>query len=141
MEKKIHKDFHGALSVGFKFLADKYGEKTLEEYLIQVAENVYGNLIRKIKKDGLVELEKYWREIFTEEEGEFSIKRERNKKVSLEVKKCPAISHMKEKGYLIYKDFCLQCKVINKIISEKTGYTSEINYDVKEGKCNQVIKG
>jgi len=139
MEKKIHKDFHGALSVGFQFLDEKYGKKALREYLIQVGENVYGKLIKKIKKNGLVELEKYWKEIFEEEEGEFKIKRNGNRKIILEVEKCPAISHMKKMKYPVYNDFCVQCKVINEVIAEKTGYIPEIKYDVKKGKCRQEI--
>ena len=60
MEKKIHKDFHGALSAGFQFLDERYGKKILKEYLIQVAENLYKGLINKIKRNGIVELERYW---------------------------------------------------------------------------------
>jgi len=138
MEKKIHKDFHGALSVGFKFLDERYGKEILKEYLIQVAENLYRGLINKIKRNGLGELEKYWKEIFTEEGGKFKIKRDKDK-ITLEVEKCPAISHMKEKKYSIHNDFCLQCKVINEVIAEKTGYIFKIDYDVKKGKCRQEI--
>ncbi len=140
VEKKIHKDFHGALSVGFEFLSDRYGEKVLEEYLVDVAENVYSDLIKKIKKNGISELEKYWKEVFTEEEGKFSLKRDGNKKIELIVEECPAISHMKKVGYKIYKNFCIQCKDINTVIAEKTGFISEINYDVKNGKCKQIFK-
>ncbi|HRR95165.1 MAG TPA: hypothetical protein P5150_00310 [Candidatus Ratteibacteria bacterium] len=140
MEKKIHKDFHGALSVGFEFLSDKYGEKVLEEYLVNFAENIYGELIKKIKKNGIVELENYWRKIFTEEEGKFSLKRDDNKKIELVVEECPAISHMKKVGYKIYRNFCIQCEVINRVISQKTGFISEITYDVKNGKCKQIFQ-
>mgnify|MGYP000004365275 CR=1 FL=1 len=139
MKEKIHKDFHGALSVGFEFLDKNYGKKAVEEYLKQVAENVYGWLIKKIKKNGLSELERYWSEIFSEEEGEFEIKRKDNEEIVLKVKKCPAISHMKEKGYPVYSDFCIQCKVINEFIGEKTGYNSEIHYD-KKGRCEQKLR-
>lgn len=139
MKKKVHKDFHGALSAGFEFLDKNYGRKVLEEYLVQLAENVYGKLIEDIKKKGLGELEKYWNKIFTDEDGKFSIERDENRKIKLTVRECPAISHMKKKGYKIYKNFCIQCEVINKIIADKTGYTSEIEYDVRKGKCSQKL--
>jgi len=138
--KKIHKDFHGALSTGFLFLDKNYGKKVLEEYLVRIAENIYKNLIREIKKNGLIELEKYWNEIFKEEEGKFDVEREKNKRIKLKVKECPAISHMKKTGYKIYDDFCIQCKIINEVIAENTGYISEIKYDVKNGKCIQIIR-
>lgn len=140
MRTNIHKDFHGALSAGFKFLSDKYGKDVLEEYLIQIAENIYGGLIKKIKNNGLLEIEKLWNRIFEEEKGEFKIKRKGDKEIILEVKKCPAIHHMKEKNYPIYYDFCVQCKVINTVIAQKAGYIFQINYDVGKGKCKQVIK-
>ncbi|MDD3725590.1 MAG: hypothetical protein PHI44_00095 [Candidatus Ratteibacteria bacterium] len=140
VEKKIHKDFHGALSVAFEYLADRYGEEILEAYLVDVAENLYGGLIKKIRKNGIVELTKYWKDIFTEEEGKFFIKSDGNKKIELVVEKCPAIFHMKKMGYKVYNNFCIQCQITNKVIAEKVGYISEINYSVKNGRCRQVFK-
>lgn len=139
MKDRIHKDFHGALSVGFEFLDKNYGKKAVEEYLKEVAESIYGWLIKKIKNKGLSELEKYWNEVFSEEEGEFKIKRKGDEEIVLKVEKCPAIYHMKEKGYPVYSDFCIQCKIINEVIGEKTGYNSEIKYD-KKGRCEQKLR-
>jgi len=139
--QKIHKDFHGALSCGFEFLSEKYGRKALEEYLKQVGENIYKELLKKIKKEGLSALEEHWKHIFTIEEGNFKIKRENNdKKLILEIKKCPALEHMKKMKYKIYKDFCLQCKVINSVIAEKTGYKSEVTSHQDKSSCIQKIR-
>ena len=47
---------------------------------------------------------------------------------------------MKKVGYKIYNNFCIQCQIVNRVIAEKTGYISKINYSVKNGKCRQVFK-
>ena len=135
-KRYIHKNFHGALSVCLEFLDKNFGKKEVEEYLKQVAKSIYGWLIKKIKKGGLFEVEKYWNEIFKEEEGEFKIERKGNKEIILKIERCPAISFMKEKNYPIYYNFCIQCKIINEFIGEKTGFNFDIKYDI-DGKCEQ----
>ncbi len=101
--EKIHKDFHGALSCVFQFLDEKYGKKALEEYLHQVGENLYRDLMKEIKMKGLVALEEHWRHIFTIEGGEFEIDRRDDKEITLIVKKCPALAHIKKGNILFTK--------------------------------------
>jgi len=137
---KIHKDFHGALSAGFQYLAEKYGKKDLEEYLKACGENVYSWLIDEIKKEGLSSLERYWQRIFTLEEGEFEIKRKGSREIKLIVKRCPALSYMEKAGYPVYKDFCLQCRIINRVLAEKTGLTSEVRSEQGKKRCVQTFK-
>jgi hypothetical protein len=140
MRTKVHKDFHGALSAGFQYLAERYGEKKLEEYLKFCGENIYRWLIDEIEKEGLSSLERYWHRIFSLEEGQFEIKRQGDKEIKLVVKKCPALSHMEKAGYPVYKDFCLQCRIINRVLAEKTGLTSEVKSEQSKKRCIQTFK-
>ena len=140
MAEKIHKDFHGALSVGFKYLAEKYGKDSLQEYLKICGVNIYRELIDDIEKEGLAALERYWNRIFSLEEAEFEIDRKDDREIRLVVSRCPAISHMKETGYPVYEDFCLQCRIINKTIAEKTGLESEVLSEQSKGRCSQIFK-
>lgn len=133
---KVHKDFHGALSCAFQFLEEKYSKKTLEEFLERVGENCYRSLINEIKENGLLALEEYWRRIFTLEEGDFEIKRGKDF-IILEVKKCPAITHLKEVGYPLYKDFCIQTRIINSIIAIETGLEYSVESDQEKACCTQ----
>ena len=135
--EKIHKDFHGALSVGFEFLAKKYGKETLDEYLKEAGRNIYKELIEKIKNEGLKALEKYWQNIFTLEKGDFKIEMKDDEEIILKVKKCPALEHMRKMNYSIYKDFCRQCKIINEVIAEETGLASEVISNQEKGSCIQ----
>ena len=139
MPTKIHKDFHGALSAGFQYLAERYGQGDLEEYLELCAQNIYGRLAEEIKKDGLQALEKYWQEIFSLEEAKFRIKREQSE-IKLIVAECPALVHIKQAGYPVYKDFCAQCRIINSVIARMTGLESTVKSDQTRARCTQTFK-
>lgn len=140
MACEIHKDFHGALSTGFQYLAEKYGRGDLEEYLKICGENMYGELAESVRKEGLSALEEYWKRIFSLEEAEFEIQKNGNKEIKLVVKRCPALNHMKKAGYPVYEDFCLQCRVINKVLAEKTGLKSKVKSEQDKERCMQIFK-
>ncbi|MBC7319860.1 hypothetical protein H5T89_04375 [bacterium] len=133
---KVHKDFHGALSCAFQFLEENYGKEALTKFLIRVAQNCYKDLISNINTEGLLALEIYWRKIFTLEEGKFEIRTDENS-VIIEVKECPALSHLKKAGYPIYKDFCYQTEIINSIIAKETGLYSSIEKNQDKAYCIQ----
>ena len=139
MSENIHKDFHGALSTGFKYLAEKYGKGTLDEFLKVCGKNMYSGLIKKIKREGIPAIERYWDEIFSIEGADFEIDK-RKDEIILRVLECPAIIHMKKAGYDVYNDFCMQCRVINKVIAEETGFKSAVSYDCTKGRCIQKFK-
>ena len=137
--KNIHKDFHGALSCGFEYLQEKHGRKALNKYLFQAGENIYKDLIKKIKKRGLSALEEYWNYIFDLEEADFKIKRKNNEEIVLKVIRCPTLDHMRKMKYKIYKDFCRQCKIINYVIAQKTGFESKVISHQNKNSCIQKL--
>ncbi|MCX8082663.1 MAG: hypothetical protein N3D17_04640 [bacterium] len=137
--EQIHKDFHGALSTGFEYLKKRFGKKTLEEFLEVCGRNMYRDLIKKIKKEGLHPIEKYWNAIFSLEGAKFKIERKSNE-VVLKVTECPAISYIRKAGYSIYSDFCIQCRVINRVIAEETGFVSEVVSEQNKCRCIQKFK-
>ncbi|MCX7795755.1 MAG: hypothetical protein N2380_04470 [bacterium] len=136
MNTKVHKDFHGALSCAFQFLEERYGKKDLQKFLERVGENCYLNLINEVKSNGLLALEEYWRRIFTLEEGIFEVERN-NDSLTLKVKRCPAITHLKEVGYPIYKDFCIQTRIVNNIIARETNLICSVESNQEEACCIQ----
>jgi hypothetical protein len=136
---KVHMDFHGGLSCGLQFLDEKHGEKTLKEYLRQAGGNLYRDLITKIKREGLSALEEHWQHIFTIERGGFEITREDDKEITLKVKKCPALTHMKKMKYPIYRNFCLQCRIINETIAKSTHLKSGFTSNQGKNSCIQKL--
>lgn len=132
----IHKDFHGAMSVGLEYLYKEYGKKEMENYLREVARNVYKPLSHKISKYGLSALYEHWNRIFTVEGAEFLLYY-KNRALVLEVKKCPAIRHMKIHKYHIFKYFCEHTRIINEEICSQSGYQCSIDYNQNNGCCIQ----
>ena len=136
MKKGVHKDFHGAMSFGLKYVYDNYGDNGIKEYSENLANTVYSPLSKTLKKNGLRELEKHWKKIFDLEDADYKLFYEDNV-LNLKINKCPAISHMKKYGYEIFEGFCEHCKILNAEICKNAGYQSSIEYDQNKGKCLQ----
>lgn len=134
--KYLHKDFHGSLSCGFSYVTEKYGVEGFQEYCKEVARNVYSSLSEKIKESGLKALEEHWNNIFTLEEGNFALYYE-GPVLVLEVKECPAIAHMKKRGYKIAENFCEHTKLVNEELCRIAGYHSSCDYNQEKGTCIQ----
>jgi len=136
----VHKDFHGALSFALQFLSDRYGRGEMEEYLRQVAREVYGPLRERLKKEGLKALEEHWRKVFTlegaEEGKDFTLSYEDGTLV-LRVRRCPAVHHIKERGYKLAEDFCESTRIVNEGICRPAGYDCSVEYDRGAGRCVQ----
>lgn len=139
MDDNVHKDFHGAMSYGLIFLEEQYGLDGMREYLARAGEAMYRDLIADLKARGLPALEEHWRRIFTQEDGEFDLRMEGDTLV-LDVKKCPAIHHMKEHNYRIAPHFCEHTRVVNDAICRAAGYEATVEYDQDAGRCVQRFR-
>ena len=136
----VHKDFHGCLSYGLKFLAENYGRVEVEEYLRRVARNVYGPLIESLRVRGLPALRDHWNNLMTLEAADFELCMESDNVLVLEVKRCPAIHHMREHGYHIYDQFCESTRIINDEVCRAAGYACSTEYDQETGRCIQRFR-
>ncbi len=134
--KYLHKDFHGALSCGFIYVTEKYGQAGFEEYCKRVARNAYFDLIEDIKTRGLEAIKEHWKRVFEEEGGDFLLFEE-GEVLVLQVNRCPAISHMKERNYRIADNFCEHTRLINGEICALAGYDTSCQYVQGEGRCLQ----
>jgi hypothetical protein len=146
MEEYLYKqpvdvDSHGQLGSIIFYLLNQYGEKETESIMESITEDIYKTLISKIKKNGIVEFEKHFKEIMTLEKGVYKIKRD-DENLTIEVCKCPAIQpakeHMERRNMKIPEVFCKLCtEVVNKVIARESGYNFLIDYNQDEGKCIQ----
>ena len=133
----LHRDFHGALSVGLEYLRENYGEQAVRDYLAQFARAFFAPLTDSIKQRGLVALEEYFRSIYDREGGEVEFARSEDE-LRIEVKTCPAVSHMREKGYPVATLFHETSASVNRAICEGTPFLAELlDYDEETGSCVQ----
>jgi hypothetical protein len=135
----VHKDFHGCLSFGLKFLEQNFGPSELEEYLRRLARNVYAPLIESLRLRGLPALHDHWNNIMSLEDADFDLRLSDDLLV-LEVRTCPAIHHMKERGYKIAEHFCESTRIVNDEICRQAGYSASVEYDQESGRCVQKFR-
>lgn len=135
-EANVHKDFHGALSYGIRHLVEHYGMSGLTRYLHGLADTVYAPLVQALRNDGLDALRRHLEETFTLEGGKFETREEAGVLV-FDVKECPAIAHMKARGYPIAPQFCEHTRILNEAICERAGYACSVDYDQDAGTCVQ----
>ena len=124
------------MSFGLKFLEENFGPAELEEYLRRLARNVYAPLIESLRLRGLAALRDHWNNIMSLEDADFDL-HSTNDVLVLEVRKCPAIHHMKERGYKIAEHFCESTRVVNDEICRQAGYSASVEYDQENGCCVQ----
>ena len=136
MKISVHRDFHGAMSYGLKYVYENYKDEGIEQYLKELANTVYFPLSEDLAKNGLKALEKHWKAIYDLEDADYEMFYEDNI-LNLKINKCPAISHMKKCNYEIFDKFCEHCKIINAEICRNAGYKSSIGHDQNKCKCLQ----
>jgi hypothetical protein len=135
----VHKDFHGCFSFGLKFLLENYGPAEMEEYLRRLARSVYAPLIESLRSRGLPALEDHWRNVMSIEEADFELSLNDGTLV-LEVRECPAITHMRARGYEVCSRFCEATRIVNDEICRLAGFHSETEYDQENARCIQRFR-
>ncbi|MHB9129536.1 MAG: hypothetical protein ACYDBB_00415 [Armatimonadota bacterium] len=131
----LHKDFHGALSTGIEYLHQHYGEEAVRGYLHQFAATFYAPLTRAINERGLVAMQEHLERTYTLEGGEVTLDFT-GEQLTLHVKTCPAVMHMREQGYPVARMFSETSRTVYATICEGTPFAVEIlAYDERTGAC------
>ena len=129
----LHKDFHGALSAGIEYLHRRYGKEAVRQYLRQFASNFYAPLIKEVKKRGLVALKEHFEKMYKIEKGKCRITFSEDE-LRIEVKACPAVTHMRKQGYRVARLFSETTRTVNEAICKGTPFASELlSYDEETG--------
>jgi hypothetical protein len=129
----LHRDFHGALSTGIEYVRLHYGDQAVRDYLRQFALAWYAPLTRDLREKGLPALREHYARIFTLEGGEVEFK-ESPDELTLEVRRNPAVNHMRAKGYPISPLFHETVNTVGKTICENTPYDMTlVRYEAETG--------
>ena len=133
----LHKDFHGALSVGLDFLRENYGEQAVREYLRQFTKSYFAPLRQELIQDGLPALARYFQKTYETEEGRVEIEQTDGELV-VRVAACPAVMHMREHNYAVSPLFYETTKTVNDALCEDTPFAAElVEYDEQTGQSVQ----
>lgn len=133
----LHKDFHGALSVAIEYLDEHFGEEAVREYLRRFARAFYAPLTEDLARRGPAALEEHFARIYREEGGGVEMTLDADS-LWIRVTACPAVTHLRERGYPVARLFHETTRTINEAICEGTPYAAElIEYDEATGRSVQ----
>ena len=133
----LHKDFHGGLSGGIEYLHQHFGEEAVREYLREFTRAFYAPLIDQINQRGLVALKERLEEIYALEGGQIRVSFCEDELI-LQVEACPAVTHMRERGYPVARLFVETTKTVNEALCEGTPFGAELlEYDEQSGRSVQ----
>lgn len=133
----LHKDFHGALSVGLEYLDEHYGEEAVRDYLRQFARSYYAPLSQRLLEDGLAVLEEHFAAVYRTEGVSPRIARTPDE-LFIEIDACPAVMHMREHNYSVSRLFHETTRTVNEAICEGTPFAAELlDYDDRTGRSIQ----
>jgi len=133
----LHQDFHGALSTGLDYLEETYGEEAVREYLRQFADSYYSPLKQDLARRGLAALAEHFSRVYEIEHADVQIVLGDDELV-IRVPACPAVTHMRERGYKVARLFVETTRTVNEALCEGSDFMAELlEYDEETGRSVQ----
>ena len=114
-------DFYFAINATFRFIQRNHGEVALKKYWRDIGTSYYRPVSLKWVVQGMPAVADYWRAFFQAEPGAEVEVIESGDEVRLEVKRCPAIHHLRDHGRAIVPNFCQHCYFVSEAIAEPAG--------------------
>jgi hypothetical protein len=138
----LHKDFHGALSLAIDYFDRNYGEEAVRAYLRQFTRSYYAGLTDQLSERGLIALAEHFARIYEIEGASASIRlSESGDELSVDVSECPAVRHMRERGFPISRLFVETMRTVNAALCEGTPFEYELlEYDPDTGRSRERLR-
>jgi len=133
----LHRDFHGALSVGIEYLHVNYGEQAVRDYLEQFATAFYAPLREDLRRRGLVALAEHYRKVYEREGGQARFHLSEDE-LWIEVDASPAVTHIRRRGYPVARLFRETIATVGAALCRDTDFAAELReYDDQTGRSVQ----
>ncbi len=121
----FHKDFHIALNYGIDYLRQRFGEESVEEYLIDFTNNYHTPLKKALIQKGLVAIKTHYEKIYKIENAAFDMDIS-NDDLIIQLYASPAVNHIKSNGHQASSCFHETIQTVNKEICRNTPYDCEM---------------
>jgi hypothetical protein len=131
-------DFYFAINATFRFVLDKFGMQGLQQYWTELGQNYFSPVSKVWAAGGLEAVANYWKAFFAAEPGaEVEVLKEKDT-VTLKVKVCPAIQHLRQNNREIVPCFCQHCYFVSEAIGKSAGISVRI--EGGNGSCRQIFR-
>ena len=129
--------FYFAINATFRFILAKFGVEGLRRYWSEMGARYYAPVSERWKAEGLDGIAAYWRAFFDAEPGAEVAVTKTDNAVQLDVKRCPAIGHLRAHGREIVPCFCQHCYFVSEAMAAPAGYTVRVQGG--NGVCTQTF--
>jgi hypothetical protein len=140
--KYRHRDFHNFMDYGLRYVAEAYGDEAALEYLRQFAAAYYAPLREDLRKRGAIALKEHFQRIYAAEEASDDVGFDLADGVlTMTVKRCPAVTHMRARGIEPSPLFVETSRTVCATICEGTPWTYRMErYDPATGASVEVFE-
>ena len=121
-------DFYFAVNATFRHLHDRFGKAALVDYWESLGREYYRGRAVRWREQGPAAIAEDWRQYFLNEpraEVEVVVDGAGVPCVTLDVRVCPAIKHLRDSGREIVPYFCEHCDHVCGAMAQAAGYTFE----------------
>ncbi|MBX7208413.1 MAG: L-2-amino-thiazoline-4-carboxylic acid hydrolase [Verrucomicrobiaceae bacterium] len=121
-----HADFYFAVNATFRFILARFGYEKLKRYWTDIGSGYYKPVSDNWKLGGLAAVAEYWRAFFVPEPGAEVEIMQADDAVTVEVRTCPLIKHLRDHGREIVPCLCQHCYYVNDAIAGPAGMTVRV---------------
>ena len=130
-------DFYFAINTTFRFIEGRLGRAGLRRYWHDLGQGYYAPVTAAWKRGGLPAVADYWRAFFAAEPGGEVQVELTAESVTLDVRVCPAIKHLRAHAREIVPCFCQHCYYVSEAAEAPAGLT--VRVEGGNGACRQTI--
>ena len=130
-------DFYFAINATFRFIEQQFGHEGLRRYWQELGSRYYAPVTAAWKRGGLQAVAGYWRAFFDAEPGAEVQVDVTPDRVSLDVRVCPAIKHLRAHAREIVPCFCQHCYCVSEAAAAPAGFT--VRVEGGNGSCRQTF--
>jgi hypothetical protein len=132
-------DFYYAINATFRFVRRTQGDEGLRAYWTDLGRNYLKPVWQQWREGGLPSVAAYWKAFWAAEPGGAVDVRETPGQVTLDVRDCPAIRHIRAGKRVLEPSFCRHCYFVSEAAAEQAGFTVRI--EGGNGSCRQTFCG
>ncbi len=119
-------DFYFATNATFRFLLTRLGRPGWLRYLEELGRDYFAPVNAQWKTGGLPAVARYWREFFAAEPGASVDVVEAPDRIEVNVRRCPAIAHLRSAGRDIVPEYCQHCFHLGAARAKEAGLTMRL---------------
>ena len=131
-------DFFFAVNATFRHILENYGEAALHRYWEEMGQEHYKFVTEAMRARGLVALQEHWEGRFPEEPGSDVQANLAGDQLTLTVKVCPALLHLRNNDREVLPVYCDHCTHVSRGMCEPAGVSVAV--EGGGGSCVQVFR-